>query len=219
MDSQWLGPAFLVFFILIVGWSIRTALNRQRGLRRTASLLGMRYEKRLDSLGKDGLSRLPMFSKGDIRARNVLTGDVGGATCYLFDYVYVSRKRSGKRSTYAQGTYSCFRLRDFRLPVFRIVPASRGSKKERILFEDYPVFSRDYIVTGEDEPAVRKALDGKLLEYLQPRGQEAWVVEADGEWLGIAKRPAVSAKRHLKPDDMRQFREDVVHIFTLLSPG
>lgn len=213
METQWLGPAFLVLFVVIVGWVIKAAAQRQKELRDTATRLGMHYEKRNGTLGEDGLTRLPMFSKGDIRAENVLQFDVDGATCHVFDYTYVRRKKNGKRSSYSQGTYSCFQLRDRRLPKFRIAHAARGSKNEPIAFDSHPEFGMHYSVTGDDEAAVREVMSLQLLDHLQRRGDDAWAIEGDSEWLGIAKRPAVSMKRFVKAEDMREFRDDIVQIF------
>lgn len=218
MESQWLGPVFLVLFVVIVGWVIRGAAKRQKALQETAIRLGMEYEKRNDTLGEDGLARLPMFSKGDIRAENVLSFTVDGATAYVFDYTYVKRKKNGKRSSYMQGTYSCFRYRDHSLPKFRIAHAARGSKKEPVKFDTHPGLGEHYLVTGQDESAIRNVVSRQLLDHLQQSNDAAWAVEADGEWLGVARRPAVSMKRFVKPEDMRQFRDDIVRIFRGLTP-
>ena len=153
-----------------------------------------------------------MFSRGEVRADNVLHCDVGGATCYLFDYTYVRRKRRRKR-THAQGTYSCFKLHERRLPIFQIRHANKGRKADAIVFDSHPEFGNHYVVTGEDEVAVREVVSNELLDYLQRQGDAAWAVEGSGEWLGIALRPTVSLRRHINPEDMRQIRDDVLRIY------
>ena len=143
--------------------------------------------------------------------------NISGATCYLFDYTYVARKRRGKRSTYAQGTYACLKVDGRRLPVFRIAHASRGSKRDPIVFESHPALNSDYLVTGEDESAVREVVGTAVLDFLQQHGDDAWAIEANGAWVGVAKRPAVSLKRHVAPEEMRQFRDDVLQIYQALA--
>jgi hypothetical protein len=217
MDSQWLGPLIGAAIVAVIAWVIWAAWKRQKALEQAAAGMGMRYAKRDEDLPKSGVNRLPMYSKGDdMRCENVLEGDVGGATCYLFDYTYVRRKRNGKRSSYAQGTYCCFRL-DHKLPVLQVKPAGRRIEGEKIAFPDYPAFQQSYDVAGTDETAVRASLGGDLLDYLAHHKDDSWVVEAEGEWVGIAKRPAVSMKRHVKPEEMPEFRAEVLQIFERLA--
>ncbi len=101
--------------------------------------------------------------------------------------------------------------------MFQIAHASRSSKRNPIRFDESPEFHRHYVVAGEDETAVREIVGGRLIEYLQQHGEDAWAVEADGEWLGVARRPAFSMKRHVAPEDMWRFRDDVLRIHTLVS--
>ena len=42
------------------------------------------------------------------------------------------------------------------------------------------------------------------------------LAQADGECAGIARRPMVSLKRHVKPEEMPQFRDDVPQVFQRL---
>ena len=216
MNFQWVGPAIGVLIVAVIVWAVWMARKRQRSLQEVAARLGMSYRRSDESLSQSGVTRLPMFSKGQLRANNVLEGDVRGATCYVFDYVYVSRKRHGKRSSYMRGTYSCFKLHDRRLPALQIRPASRGSGQDPIALGNFGEFAEHYTVTGEDEGAIRRVLTGELLDYMGRREADAWVVEADGEWIGIAKRPAVALARHVKPAEMQQFRSDVLQIFERL---
>ena len=57
MDTQWFGPAFLVLFVVLVGWAIHAARKRQKALEQVASKLGMRFEKRIESPRFEGLTR------------------------------------------------------------------------------------------------------------------------------------------------------------------
>ena len=213
MEGKWIAIGFGVVFVAIMVWTISKAAKRRKALQQLAGELGMSFVDRIDDFSERGLGRLKMYAKGTVRAANVLQGSVGGATLSIFDYTSVRKKRNGKRSTYLKGTYSCLELHNATLPAFRIVHRSRSNRESDLQFDGQPAFHEHYSVRTGDPDAARAVIGDRLIRFLGEHGDDAWEVAADGNWLGIAKRPSVSASRHVAAADMRAYRDDVVSLF------
>lgn len=217
MESQWLGPLVGAGMITVFVWFIWASMKRKKALQQLAPRLGMAYIGRDEALADSGAKNLPMFAKGEMRCDNVLHGKLPGGECYLFDYTRVRRKPSGKRSSYAKGTHACLRISGNTVPAFRIRPASDGAKGTRVPFPELPAFEEHYVVVSDQPEKVAQLLGPRLLEHLARRADEAWVIETDGEWVGMAQRPRISVSRHVKPEVMRGFKDEVTEIFRELQ--
>jgi hypothetical protein len=103
----------------------------------------------------------------------------------LFDYSYVVS--TGKTTITVQQTVFFVNSKSLDLPIFLLRPEHLGHRimeyfgSEDIDFDQYPVFSEKYRLTGENEDFIRSAFDDKVLRYFSEAN--GWHIEATNYYL------------------------------------
>ena len=166
--------------------------------------------------------------------QNVLRGKGAGREAIIFDYSYHSRhagrRRGGSGRRYGPVvTVFCLRLPGASLPDFILTP-------ERVLtrmgwsilgmrdvnLEGSPAFSRDYLLCGPDEAAVRGLFEHGPADYFAQ--EKSWHLQGSGDWVALyhsevpeeirGRAPVTAVKT---PEELPAFLEKAARIADLLT--
>lgn len=148
----------------VIGFAIWIEQRRTKQIREAAVELGFEV---LDSLpaDMDGCrSRFALFNSGRARkVSNVLQRQVEGLQVLLYDYTFTTG--SGKHSHTHHQTVAMFGSQELNLPEFRLSPEGWLSKLAQMFgtqdidFEDSPEFSKQFVLAGTSELAIREFFD------------------------------------------------------------
>jgi hypothetical protein len=176
-----MGLVLLPFLIMTVVFGLIAAIavyswqkekERTRVLQQTANQLGWNFAPKAPMNMIAGLERFALFNQGHGKEiKNFMYGEASGVKAAVFDYFYVTG--SGKnRQTHAQ---SVVYLEPSYLstPFFSLRPENFFHKiftafgYQDIDFGQRPLFSKEYILRGPDEPAIRRTFHDGLLAFYE----------------------------------------------------
>lgn len=190
---------------------------RAQQLRYVANRLGMHFESE-DSFGLQDLLRdFHLFRQGRYRTvKYVLykTEDFGDIDVRLFDYEY--RKGKSRNRSLKRQTVFFVRSKTLSLPQLLMKPETLFSKlghylgRQDIDFEEYPKFSNQYVLKGEDEELVRGVMNDGILKFFSI--EKGWSLEGLGFFLILYKRNKV-----LGPRQIVNFYHQGLHIYEMLK--
>ena len=153
-------------------WWITRSRDRQRSrdLAMFAEQQGLDFSEKSNPglLVEMGKFSLFMGRIGD-RTYNVLQGVSGTETLRIFDY-YRCHGRAWRKLTVLW-----MESPELRLPQFVLTPEGRLDRImaklgfQDIDFEESEAFSREYVLQGKDEPAIRDFFDMKTLDFFSQR--------------------------------------------------
>ena len=159
-------------FVVIGVYTWQKEKERTRVLQMTAVQLGWSFAATAPLNMIAGLERFALFSQGQSRQlKNFMYGEATGIKAAVFDYSYVTG--SGKnRQTHAQSVvyleapylsipYFSLRPENFLLKIFT------AFGYQDIDFGQRPEFSRQYILRGQDEQAIRRTFNDGLLSFYE----------------------------------------------------
>lgn len=172
---HWFFVLFIIVFVAAFIGGAYISHYRTKALKALAPQLGLSF------LG-DGKSLLPsqvwsfeLFSKGRSRqATNVLSGHLGDAQVYVFDYRYTTGSGSNSRQTHYY-TVALIQSDTLNLPTFRLVPEHLFHKIGQMFgykdidFQADPEFSKRYLLRGSSESAVRQMFDSRVTQFYKAR--------------------------------------------------
>lgn len=185
----------LIIFVLFIGLAVfliiynnKKEKERTQAMQATAAQLGWQFASVAPWNMIPWLDRFGLFSQGHSKQiKNFMYGEAEGVKAAVFDYVYVVG--SGKnRSTYFQSVVY-LEPQDVTLPVFSLRPEGLIQKMlsalgyQDIDFGQRPEFSRQYILRGQDEPAIRAAFGDRLLDFYE--GYPGTCTDAGGSQLFV----------------------------------
>ncbi len=192
-------------------------LSRPEALQRLAAQLDMQYQPK-DEWGLiRQLSDFRLFRRGmKRRITHILKGkdDMLESIFYLFDYQFTIS--TGKTSrTYYQSVFFVD-SKALGLPQFTMKPENflhyiadlLGFKD--IDFEEYPKFSKNYYLKGEDEGFIRASLPQQFLRFFSE--EKDWYMEAINYHLVFYRTGHLMGPRALK-----EFYTKGVKIFLMLK--
>ena len=222
MDTTYLF--ILMVIIVIVGLIGAVAVNhflenkRSEALRLVANELGLSYSNdrfELSDLFNRFERSFHLFSHGrSDKLRNLMQGESGEAKVAIFDYSYVIR--SGKSSRTVAQTVIHFRLDQDSLPAFSLRPEQIWHEVggwfgyQDIDFGSHPVFSRNYLLRGEDETAVRRLFTEPILNFYEV--VHGLCTEGSGRNL-IVYRAGVRSR----PEEIGSFLNEARDVLTCFS--
>lgn len=195
-----------IFVVLATIWVRRKAKQRSEALRSAANSLGLNYVGD-DSSRAVEVSTALFRRGGSRRFRNVMNGAYAGFQVSVFDYSYTVS--SGKNSSTFTQTVAAF-VQQRHLPVFELRPQGFMDRvaemfvHKDINFESHPVFSKRFVLKGEDEASVRSLFTPALLssfEMLPPEKQ--WHIEGSGMTLLLYR-----SNVRVPPQDIRAFLDE-----------
>lgn len=190
--------------------------KRIKALEDIAMQLGFSFNKNMDP--EIILGNFKIFNKGRSRkSSNLMQGTRSGIKWTIFEYQF--RTGGGRNSSTEKQTVAMVKLKNANLPHFYLSQKNIfhkiGSKfgYQDINFENNPLFSKNYLLRGEDEPAIRKMFNSNILTYLEQKLTKA-TIEAEGNQLIYYTR-----KKRIKPDQMMTFIDDVGELVRMFDVG
>jgi len=190
---------------------------RKGNLRNLAYRLDMHYREE-DAYGLSALLRDfdLMHRKRRPKVFNILTkqDEWLDMKVHLFDFVYVKGKK--KRPHYQ--TVFFMRWKDLALPQFLMKPETLMHKIgsfigiEDIDFEEYPTFSNQYYLKGDDEEYIRYTMKDEVLKFFTV--EKDWHVEGINFFMILYKPNTMFSSR-----EMEDFYHKGLHICRMLRMG
>jgi hypothetical protein len=218
-DQQIIRYSLLaVFLVVAVAYYLithSTGKKRAEVMKKLAETMSYSYEAAGHQDLVDSAYRLPLFSQGHSKKlSNLISGTFNRLAFVLADYQYVVS--GGKESSTRRQTVVIFELEKLDLPYFKLQPKNIfhkiGSifKKKDIVFESYQQFSQRYVLTGEDETAVRRVFSDSVLSYFE--NNPGLNVEANRQ-----KFMFYSSAKLVQPAQMQDFLQQGYDIFSLFA--
>lgn len=160
--------------VLAIAWERKRQRERTEAFRKVADEIGFDFHPG----GGDGLrseaGSFYLFQHGHSKqVRNLMSGQALELEVTVFDYEYTTG--SGKHRHRWRQTAVLMRVPDLHLPDFTLRPENFWHKVGATLgfddidFADYPPFSKQYLLKGASEAAVRGAFTEHVLEYFTDR--------------------------------------------------
>ena len=169
----------LVIFTVVIGlfvvigiYSWQKEKERTRALQTTTAQLGWSFAASAPLNMIPGLERFALFSQGHGKQiNNFMYGEASGVKAAVFDYVYVMGYGRNRQTYYQSVVY--LEPGNLSLPYFSLRPEGLLYKiftafgYQDIDFGQRPEFSRQYILRGQDEPAIRRTFSDGLLSFYE----------------------------------------------------
>jgi hypothetical protein len=159
-------------FVVIGVYSWQKEKERTRQLQLTASQLGWSFAASAPWNMIAGIERFTIFNQGHAKEiKNFMYGEASGTKAAVFDYVYVTGSGKNRQTHYQSVVYlepSYLNVPNFSLRpegVFYKLLTAFGYQD--IDFGQRPEFSRQYILRGPDEPAIRRTFNDGLLSFYE----------------------------------------------------
>lgn len=208
------GIVLLVGTIIIVSYRMERA--RTAELQQLANDLGFDFEAVGGPLLTNGLDGFHLFSQGHSRrSANAMRGRTRDLDVAVFEYQYTTG--SGKHRHTWQQTVIAFTVPGANLPTFSLRPENVWHKigawfgYNDIDFETHPRFSRQYLLRGAPELAIRELFTERVLEYFEDNpGLSA---------EGAGDRLVVYRAARIKPQEIRAFMERAFEVLALFQPS
>ena len=179
-------PDFLIFLVIfgfVVGlvialvialWLYQRKHERERtlALKSSATLLGWQFADVAPLNYIHNLEHFVLFSSGHSKqVKNIMYGESNGVKAALFDYIYTEGHGKHSHTHYQSVVY--FEPRNLNLPPFSLRPEGFLHKLmtafgyQDIDFGNRPEFSRQYLLRGSDEIAIRNTFVDHLLAWYE----------------------------------------------------
>jgi hypothetical protein len=159
-------------FIVIGVYSWQKEKERTRQLQLTASQLGWSFAASAPLGMIAGLEHFDLFNSGQgKRITNFMYGEASGIKAAVFDYAYTTGSGRNRQTHYQSVVY--LEPSYLSLPYFSLRPEGVIYKiltafgYQDIDFGQRPEFSKQYILRGPDEPAIRRAFNDGLLSFYE----------------------------------------------------
>jgi hypothetical protein len=191
--------------------------DRANQLQNVALQLGMKYQA-ADEWGVYRLLKdFRLFRRGGQRKMTNLLSQREGwleSEAYIFDYRYVIS--TGKSSRVYKQTVFFMHSKKLGLPQFLLQPETFFHKVGQLLgmqdidFEQYPLFSKQYLLRAEDEDYIRASLPDKALQFFTL--EKGWTLEGLNYYLVFYK------DNHLMlPSQIMHFYRKGMYLHEILS--
>lgn len=166
----WAGFITLAVFLII--YNNRKEKERTQALQQAAAALGWSFAPDAPLNMIPGLDRFTLFSQGHSkRIKNFMYGQAQGVKAAVFDYIYVTG--GGKSSQTHFQTLVYLEPANMLVPMFALRPEHFFHRMlsalgyQDIDFGQRPEFSQQYILRGQDEPAIRRTFDDRVLSFFE----------------------------------------------------
>lgn len=190
--------------------------NRSAHLERIADQLGMTFREE-DRWGLHSLLRdFHLFRQGRWRQiTNMLyrSDPMLQTEFYLFDYKF--RRGKGRAGDHRQTVFFAH-SRLLALPVFSMRPEGLFEKIGQLIgiedidFEEFPEFSRQYYLRGDDPDYIRASMNDRVLHYFSR--EKNWYMEGVNYYLVLYRM-----NKLLPPGEIRRFFHKSLEIFHMLA--
>lgn len=169
----------LIFVIGFVGLAVFLIIynnkkenERTQALQQTAAQLGWSFAAEAPMNMIAGLDRFGLFSYGHSKQiKNFMYGEASSVKAAAFDYVYVTGYGKHRQTHRLSVVY--LEPPNIQLPNFSLRSEGIMQKMlsalgyQDIDFGQRPEFSRQYILRGQDEPAIRQTFNDRVLSFYE----------------------------------------------------
>lgn len=193
----------IVFAIVLSAYNRKKARERTEHLRAVANLLGWQFGQEAPMNWIPGMERFGLFNSGHSKSiTNIMYGHTNGVKSALFDYTYVTG--SGKNQSTHYQSVAYFEPLDMDIPFFSLRPEHFLHKLitalgyQDIDFGNRPTFSSQYLLRGNDEPAIRGTFNDALLAFYETTPGIS--TDGGGNQIFIFREG-----QHTPPDQIRAF--------------
>ena len=214
-DDLMFNIIIIVFLIFFVGSLILIFLRV--GKKRTEQFALISAELKLNFFPKgstslfERLKPFHLFSKGWSRKiKNLMEGEANKVELAIFDYQYTTHGGQHPQ-THRQSLLFIYSpklcLPDFSLRpenVFHKIGSAFGDKD--IDFETHPIFSKSYLLRGDNEAVIRGLFNNELLNFIQ--SQQKISIEGSSDQLIFYRH-----KNRVKPEEVESFMEEGFQVF------
>ena len=207
-----IGIVFSIFFVgllILIFW--------RKGKKRTEQFALISAELKLNFFPKGSTSlfeRLKpfyLFSKGRSRKiKNLMEGEANKVELAIFDYQYTTH--GGQHPQTHRQSLLFIRSPKLNLPDFSLRPENVFHKigsafgDKDIDFETHPIFSKSYLLRGDNEAVIRGLFNNELLNFIQ--SQQKISIEGSSDQLIFYRH-----KNRVKPEEVESFMEEGFQVF------
>jgi hypothetical protein len=205
----------IVFLFFIVGSSI--LIFWRMGMIRTEQFALISAKLKLNFFPKgspslfERLKPFHLFSKGWSRKiKNLMEGEANKVELAIFDYQYTTH--GGQHPQTHRQSLLFIRSPKLNLPDFSLRPENVFHKigsafgDKDIDFETHPIFSKSYLLRGDNEAAIRGLFNNELLNFIQ--SQQKISIEGSSDQLIFYRH-----KNRVKPEEVESFMEEGFQVF------
>jgi hypothetical protein len=210
-----IGIVTVIIIILILVIVSYYNKQRQKAFERLAETLNFTFSAKGDQSTLDAMRCFHLFSQGHSRKiSNVLAGKFNDIPVTVMDYRYVTG--GGKSSHTWQQTVITIESPKLALPVFILRPENLFDKigsafgKKDINFETAPLFSKRYMLRGDDEPSIRVRFNQWIIDYYEQH--PGLSTEGDGQRLIYYR-----TSKTVAPDKIESFLQEGYEIYGLFK--
>lgn len=161
--------ALAVFFIF---YNRKKERERTEQLRSVAAQLAWNFAEVAPMNMIAGLEHFGLFNQGHSKEiKNFMYGEANGVKAAVFDYVYVTGSGKNRHAHHQSVTY--LESGNLRIPHFSLRPEGFFTKimqafgYQDIDFGQRPEFSKQYLLRGQDEMAIRQTFNNGLLLFFE----------------------------------------------------
>jgi hypothetical protein len=221
MDVLLITGLILLLVFAGIGYTVWAEKKRTEGLALAASQLGLEFIKDGAQSGLlERLSDFMLMQQGRGRKfQNLISGDTDEIRISIFDYQYTTG--SGKQQQTHKQTIICLESGMLAIPAFTLRPENFFDKiggalgiQKDINFEEFPNFSKMFLLKSANEPAVRALFHRELVEKLEKSRRQS-METAPGKVILY-----VSGQRK-SPEQLKELFAEALEYFSLLTqaPG
>lgn len=172
-----LAPIFFAFTILTLAiffifYNRKKEKERTEQLRAVAAQLAWNFAEVSPLNMISGLERFTLFNQGhNKQIKNFMYGEANGIKAAVFDYTYVTGSGKNRQTHHQSVVY--LESGNLRVPYFSLRPEGFLTKifqafgYQDIDFGQRPEFSKQYLLRGQDEPAIRQTFNDGLLSFFE----------------------------------------------------
>ncbi len=212
---SWLPFAPIVLFVVFLIYrAFRVNRKRTEQLVQMALDMGFEYQPKALTLTHEDFGDLPLFQSGHSHTiTHLMKTQLEEIPVQLFDYRYTLG--TGKNASTCPHSVIAFELPDTELPYFQLQPENFFHRiiskmgDQDIDFDSHPKFSKQYVLKGKDEQAVRNYFTDEKLWFLEARKNLS--IQGGGEWLVFYK------SKLIEPEELKIFFEDAWGIMKELT--
>ena len=172
MESVFIFFAVLILIVSIFIISVHQEKKRTESLKQKAGMRGFGFQEKAGLEIISLSNEFHLFSRGHSkRVRNLMQKDGIDSKEAIFDYIYTTG--SGKNRSVHRQTVYLFHSERLRLPAFAVRPEHLFHKigqmfgYQDIDFEQFPEFSKKFILRGKDEAAIEKLFTQDVIGCFQ----------------------------------------------------
>jgi len=216
MKDEWIFNIIIIVILLFIVGSLILIFLRM-GMIRTEQFALISAKLKLNFFPKgspslfERLKPFHLFSKGWSRKiKNLMEGEANKVELAIFDYQYTTH--GGQHPQTHRQSLLFIRSPKLNLPDFSLRPENVFHKigsafgDKDIDFETHPIFSKSYLLRGDNEAVIRGLFNNELLNFIQ--SQQKISIEGSSDQLIFYRH-----KNRVKPEEVESFMEEGFQVF------